>query len=324
MALRPNALWQSFVTRFRWRRRREPGWLVLSWRSSDTLLLVHTTDTTERPEVTLLAEERVARGDAAALLEVARRYRLSRYQVLLLLSLDEYQMLMVEAPGVPKEELKAAVRWRVRDLLDYHIDDATLDVLEIPQGPESIGRPGQLFVVAAHNRVIQGAIELCQQAKVPLAVIDIPEMASRNIANRLAEAQRAVALLSFTYRGGLLTVSYEGELLFARHIDFTRFHLGEEGRADYYERITLEVQRSFDYIDRQMPFAAISRLWLAPFPEAEALRTDLAQNLFLPVDVIELTQLFDFSLNPTWATPEWFAPLFLPLGASLREEPISL
>ena len=41
-------------------------------------------------------------------------------------------MLSLEAPAVPREELKTAVGWRLKDMLDFHIDDATIDVLAIP------------------------------------------------------------------------------------------------------------------------------------------------------------------------------------------------
>src|SRR5690606_31362999 len=45
---------------------------------------------------------------------------------------NDYQLLLVEAPDVEATELRAAIRWRIKDLIDFHIDDAVIDVVEIP------------------------------------------------------------------------------------------------------------------------------------------------------------------------------------------------
>ncbi len=35
-------------------------------------------------------------------------------------------------PAACDNELRAAVRWRIKDLIDFHIDDAVIDVFEMP------------------------------------------------------------------------------------------------------------------------------------------------------------------------------------------------
>lgn len=44
-----------------------------------------------------------------------------------------YQLLQIEAPDVDPAELRAAVRWRIKDLIDYHVEDAVVDVIDVPQ-----------------------------------------------------------------------------------------------------------------------------------------------------------------------------------------------
>ena len=44
----------------------------------------------------------------------------------------DYQMQLVEAPSVPREEMRSAVRWKLKDLLDYPVDAATIDVADVP------------------------------------------------------------------------------------------------------------------------------------------------------------------------------------------------
>src|SRR5450759_3913424 len=67
------------------------------------------------------------------------------HDVTTLLAPGEYQMLLVEAPNVPTEEMKTAVRWKIKDGLNYHIDDATVDMVRIPASKYASGRPQYLL-----------------------------------------------------------------------------------------------------------------------------------------------------------------------------------
>ena len=173
-----------------------------------------------------------------------------------LLAANEYQLMMVEAPSVPVDELKTAIRWKIKDSLSYHVDDATIDVLQIPSGRYGGGgdRPQSLYAVAASNETIRKRIALFEKAKFELTVIDIAEMAQRNIAALYETEGRGLALLAFDDEGGLLTITCDGELSLARRIDITLGQLqdaDESIRQQYQDRVELEVQRSLDYFDRQ-------------------------------------------------------------------------
>lgn len=69
---------------------------------------------------------------ASALEKVRREAGIDGHHFTTLLAPGEYQMLLVDAPNVPANELKTAVRWKIKDGLSFHIDDATVDVLQIP------------------------------------------------------------------------------------------------------------------------------------------------------------------------------------------------
>jgi MSHA biogenesis protein MshI len=84
-----------------------------------------------------------------------------------MLSGGEYQMLMVDAPNVPQDELKTAVRWRLKDMLDFHVDDATIDVLDIPIDSSAASRGHSMFAIAARNALIQSRQELFSEAAGP-------------------------------------------------------------------------------------------------------------------------------------------------------------
>lgn len=161
-----------------------------------------------------------------------------------LLSPSEYQMLLVDAPNVPANELKTAIRWKIKDGLNYHIDDATVDVLQIPTSKYGSDRAQSMYAIAASNETIQKRVALFEQAKIELDVIDIPEMAQRNIAALFEQADRALVLLAFDDNGGLMTFTSKGELLLARRIEITAGQLqdaNEQLRQQYCDRVELEL-----------------------------------------------------------------------------------
>lgn len=297
--------------------------MALSW-SEEGLCVAHTRPGPDgKPLVTVCGTVQASPGNPASVARAAREMRMASHRCSTLLDLNDYQMLVVEAPNVPPDELKAAMRWRVKDMLDYHIDDATIDVLDIPPDRNGPARGHSMYAVAARNEVIRKNVALCDEAKIPLEVIDIPEMAQRNIANFLEQPGRGVALLSFDEWGGLLTVSFEGELYLSRHLDVSWRDLAGAGAdmlQNFFERITLELQRSIDHLERQFQFISVNQLWLAPLPDAEPLRAYLAANLYLPVNVLDLNELFDFSRVPALSALENQVRFFLPLGATLRHE----
>jgi MSHA biogenesis protein MshI len=245
-----------------------------------------------------------------------------------LLNAGDYQILTLDAPNVPKEELKAAIRWRLKDMLEFHVDDAAIDVLDVPGDKDAPTRAHSMFAIAAKNQLIAARQEQFEKNKLMLDVIDIPEMAQRNIAALFETAGRGLAILYFDNGGGLLTVTHDGELHLSRRIDVSLSQLqnpSESEQTDYFERITVEVQRSLDHFDRHSRHIALSKLMLAPngFGD-DALRAYLAANLYVAVEMLRLEDVLDISKCPELIGEVGQQRYFLTIGAALRREEIAL
>ncbi len=243
---------------------------------------------------------------------------LAQYECATLLRPGEYQLLLVEAPNVPPVELKSAIRWSIKDMLDYHVDDATIDVLDIPPDAARGGRNHSMYAVAAKNALIEGRIKQFEAARIPLRVIDIPETAQRNIGALYEEPQRGLALLYPGEEASLLTVTYGQELFLARRIDVGLSELQSSGE-EALNRLVLELQRTLDLFDRQFPQVPVTKLLLAPLPEEHGLEGALRQNVGIEVEQIDMGDhlTFEGSEPPDLAT-QW--RLFHLFGASLRVE----
>ncbi len=154
---------------------------------------------------------------------------------------EQYQLLQIDAPPVAPEELRAAARFQIREMVNVHIDDITLDVMQVGDGQQK--GPNHLFVVAAKNEVVREVIALGDALNWKVPVIDIQETAQRNLQSALAKRdgrlERAdAALLISDEQQAVLTISANDELFFTRRLELPQGFLslpwgaGAEAVAD--------------------------------------------------------------------------------------------
>ena len=263
------------------------------------------------------------RGSTVETLRKLRKsLRADRFKCSALLQPGEYQVHIVEAPSVPPEERKAAVRWKLKDLLDYPVDMATVDVAEVPSDKTGTARTPYVHAVSARNDRIASCMKVFHDAGFPLHAIDVPEMAQRNIATLFEEPGRGLALLVFDERGGLLTFTSGAELYMARSTDISLAQLTAltaEARESLLDRLVLELQRSLDHFDRQFSYITLSRLLLAPVPVDLGVQEYLAENLYVPVQTLDLSEVLEFPGAPELRDPERQAYRLQLIGGALRE-----
>jgi len=201
------------------------------------------------------------------------------------------------------------------------VEQATFDVLEIPTEPYAPGRPSMVYVVVAANAQVAPLMQRFDS--LSLEAIDIPELALRNVAALLEDENRGLALLSFDRNGGLLVITFKGELYASRHIEIPldQFSMSDqERRQSLFERIGLELQRTLDAFDRQYSFISISRLLLAPRPELGGLLDYLSSTLYVPVENMDLSVRIDLSAAAGLQQPVEQSKYLLCIGAALRQE----
>jgi MSHA biogenesis protein MshI len=299
---------------------RVPGWFAASVGAQELEFVHGQHSNSGKSAITLYGSHKLE-ADEQGLQKLGQTMNLGQYQCAALLKPGDYQLLLVEAPNVPKDELKSAIRWRIKDMIDYHIDDATVDVLDIPPEAGAGGRNHQMYAVAARNDLIQNCVRAFDEARIPLSVIDIHETAQRNIAALYETEDRGVALAYFAQTWGLLTVNYRGELYLARRIDLGLDELAaESARQDggALERVAVEIQRTLDHFERQFRSIPVARVLIAPTPQDVGLGEFLRARLGLDSRQIDLKEVLAFEGEGPDAATQW--RLFHHFGAALRHE----
>ena len=262
-------------------------------------------------------------GDEAAeaLGRMRRQLGRDRFLCCALLDAGSYQMQMTDAPPVPEAELREAVRWKLRDLLDYPVDQATVDVARVPGSGHGGAYAQHLFAVSARNAEIAARMRLFHAARFPLHAFDVPEMAQRNVAALFEQPGRGVAVLSMDVNGGLLTVTRDGELFLARRTDIGLAQIEDAAREvseQALDRLVLELQRSLDHFYRQFAYVTVASLLVTPIP---VLLRHLQANLDLPVEALALDSAMDVSAVPELADPVRQRQYLHLIGAAMRSEP---
>ena len=305
--------------------------------SSDGVSLVHIVPGKEKPYMDI-CDYKVYTGadDLRALLSgLIQENKLKKIPCSTVLEPGTYSLHMVDAPNVEPEEMKAAIRWRIKELIDYEIEDAVYDIFGIP-GRSMRGQGGNmLYAVVARSYEIEKRVNQLRNTGVKLSVIDIPEIAMRNIAALLPEDEQGIAMLHLARNSGMITVTRGATLYLARNIGIginQLRHYKEKGEKEAQqddemtavtqfdnalENIMLEVQRSLDYYERHSSNPPINTLVITPLQQELPgfIEYFMEKNLGLQVNVLDLNSMIESTVPMTNILQ---TRCFFTIGAALR------
>jgi MSHA biogenesis protein MshI len=233
----------------------------------------------------------------------------------------DYQVVQVEAPDVLPAEMRAAIRWRLNDALSFKVEEAAVDVFEIPE-PVRRTQTRMLFAVAARTAAVERISNTLSPAAKGFRAIDIPELCLRNLTALLPQDSKGVAMLALNETYAHLVTTRQGVMYLTRRIDTTRRFDPHATQRDVNEpdaaALALELQRSLDYYESHYDQTPISELVVAPCGErAQRLAAALKDETSLRVSILDVRELFNVrksgELVTDWAT-------LMALGAALRLE----
>lgn len=226
----------------------------------------------------------------------------------------EYQVVQIDAPEVPAGEMRQAATWRVREMIDYPIDQAVIDTYDPPASGQRGAR--KVNVVVARRHAVAERIETLREAGLEPVAIDIPELVQRNICARLPSSRRGHALLALEHGSGLLTLFRDGEQFLARSLDTGLAGLQRDDDGAVHA-LVLEVQRSLDYFESALQQSPIGLLYVYPGDERAAALVDALQGNLEQLDCepVSLADLVSFDDAPEHVG----ATTLHALGAGLRE-----
>ncbi len=237
----------------------------------------------------------------------------------LLLQAHEYRVELVDAPKVPREEQRAALRWQLKDLLDFAVEQAALDFVDMP-GPTPGSRGERMFAMAAPHDVLARWVDDFRAQRCALDSVDVPEMALRNLVV-LAVGDEAAALLHIGLGCTRLALVWQRELCSIRQFELSASQLHQASADDrqiQLDRLTLEVQRTVDAFSRQFHGASTPQLLLSCAAHGEQVLAYLADNTGLKARAYRLEEHLDWPADVPVQDVEQGIDYLLAAGAALR------
>lgn len=248
----------------------------------------------------------------------------ARNPVISVLAGSSYQLLLVEVPKVPADEVNSAVRWHIKDLLEFPVDDAVIELFDMPELSTTEQKP-MAYAVATQRSNIESHIETLRSAGISSDVIDIPELCIRNLATLLPQDAEGVGFLHFTQDHGILTVTRQGVLYLIRRIEKSRVAISaasedDFARSEIVSGIVLEIQRSLDYYESHFDRRPLNQLVLAPGSDIGGLGDSLKEQLSLTISGLDLNNVFELQTPASQAEQ---GDCLVAIGAALRAEPLA-
>jgi MSHA biogenesis protein MshI len=244
------------------------------------------------------------------------KMRLQNLPCHFVLTSGSYQIVLGEAPKVPEEELAEALRWRIKDLIQFPIQQAIVQGFFLPED-SARGSSRMAYAVATQRSIIENLSSHARSLKLNLLSIDIPELALRNLVHFCAEdGKRGVALVRLSQGSGSLIIVRDNNLYLSRQFNLPY----NAGLLDDLpaENLILEVQRSLDYFERQMRQVPPAQIYLCgENVTADKLTPTIRNSFSTPIQLLPLEE----KIQLKEASQAAILPLCAnAIGAALRQE----
>lgn len=245
---------------------------------------------------------------------VTKRYQLEHIPAYWLLSPDDYQLFFIDALPVKGDEFKDALNWRLRSLINFPIQEAAIDHFLLPAKKGASNQP-MVVAVTARKQELQKNIETFEKAGITLTTIDIPELALRNLTAACENDEKSTAFLYFYNNMAILNLTRQKILYFTRRIAIVN---NDRDAPNFYESMSLEILRYFDYFQSQWRYPSPSRFYIASHDgKTDDIVAGLSKHLMTQLEPFPLSNIV--LLDKSKTTPLTNNAL-LSLGMTLRQE----
>lgn len=182
-----------------------------------------------------------------------------------------YKLLLVNKPEVDPSEYKAALRWQIKDMVDYALEDVSIDIFAPAGLTESEAK--KIYAVAAQNSFLEKIVSIIANAGLQPISIDIREFAIRNIVSLAIPDNQPIIFLHINHANCLLMIIKHYSVHFARRIAMGFDTLKNQAGAD---ELLLEIHRSLDYYNTELKQSIPEKIVFAP---TTLKRQELLSNL---------------------------------------------
>ena len=203
-----------------------------------------------------------------------------------------YQLLLTECPPVQDEELSSAVRWKIKELLDFPVEAAAIESFLLPSDAYR-GRQKMLYVAALRKTTLQELVSPIEAAGFNVDCVEIAELALHNLTSRMPPDRGCTAIVQFHAGEGFINLTESGDIYLSRRLDIglDKFKPGSDNTA-FFDTLFLEIQRSLDFYESQLGKGIVTHLYYSPgLDSTEIIGNFLSTQLAVTVEPLSCANL---------------------------------
>ncbi|PKH05155.1 type IV pilus biogenesis protein PilM [Moritella sp. Urea-trap-13] len=225
--------------------------------------------------------------------ELVAKHNLDAATCHVVLSNQLYQLLQIDKPNVPDNEIASSLPFIAKEFIHEAIDSVVFDYFSVPN-------QNKINLVYCSKSLVELIVSAIQQVKLELISIAIEELATANLFNTPADAKQKNTQMLISqqdYQEVNLTIIHDNQLYFSRRIrGFARLRDLHENQLDspLLDNFSLEIQRSADFAVSQLKLPEVKEINLAlPSHILEPLITRLQLNFTIPVTPLKHALIAD-------------------------------
>jgi len=239
----------------------------------------------------------VALSDVSALVktldEMVAKHSLNGATCHVVLSNQLYQLLQIDKPNVPDDEVASSLPFIAKEFINEAIDTVVFDYFSVPN-------QNKINLIYCPKSLVELVVAAMSQAKLELLSIGIEELATANLFHtKVDDEQKTTQMLiaQQDYQEVNLTIIHDNQLYFSRRLrGFSRLRDLQEEQLDspLLDNFSLEIQRSADFVVSQLKLPEVKAINLAlPSAILAPLITRLQLNFTIPVTALKHTMITD-------------------------------
>lgn len=258
----------------------------------------------------------------STLIQAVKENQLQSIASTWVLTRNHYQVIYTEPLPVTAAEFQQAIRWKIQDSVPYPIQDAIIDHFDMPEQKTGSSSNKMMAVVVARKSYVDAFSQILKEAGLRLTTVDIPELALRNLTALYENDEKATALIYLQNKDSEIMITQQKTLYFSRKLEFGLEHyhpdlMTEADLTGQLDKLSLEIQRSFDYYQAQWRNPTPTRIFLAMAEGSpENIAKQLEKRLSIPLHVFNISEIIPCKTPISVEQQGKYLPVF---GAVIRD-----
>ena len=227
--------------------------------------------------------------------QCVKEHQLKGVSTSCILSRELYRLILIDLPeNVPKNELREATKWMIKDLIDFPMDNLASDVFALPKLSQN---DNKAYVCVAKKHMLKVRQQQIISSELALVEMSIIDLALTALTAQLPENQIHV-LVSLLPSHSTLLLTMNNSLCLKHDIECTIDFSSENNQIQGLDTLPTQIKSFVGYFLAQLYQNYPVEIFVLPTGKyTEIIIDNIHSSLPYPVKKIDISKLFSLPQN---------------------------